>query len=308
MCVPLESLRSPSRMRFRRLWPLGLLALALASTGCDSGRQNPPDVVVRALNATAEFPRPHLPARPARDPADAAVLPRGRPTRLGRGHLQLSRGLRRHPDANVGRSRDLPEATLDRHLVHVRAVPEGRKRDAHGPRVGAGRDHRDGCADSGFPRRRGRADRRPLHRRCGRGRRRRDAVGDTRIRGNTACPQHCARRLRHDRHRARQPRACAIHVAELHSLRGRHTDVRAYTGLRRGHPTLQPDGAERHVHGARGPEPAGRCSRDQRRERPTAARRRLQQPVHAAPVPGRSVCDGDAVFADRAGRGCARST
>jgi hypothetical protein len=43
-------------MRFRRLWPLGLLALALASAGCDSGRQNPPDVVVRALNATANFP------------------------------------------------------------------------------------------------------------------------------------------------------------------------------------------------------------------------------------------------------------
>jgi hypothetical protein len=43
-------------MRFRRLWPLGLLALALASTGCDSGRPNPPDVVVRALNATANFP------------------------------------------------------------------------------------------------------------------------------------------------------------------------------------------------------------------------------------------------------------
>jgi hypothetical protein len=43
-------------MRFRRLWPLGLLALALASAGCDSGRKNPPDVVVRALNATANFP------------------------------------------------------------------------------------------------------------------------------------------------------------------------------------------------------------------------------------------------------------
>src|SRR4051812_28563255 len=45
-------------MIFRRLWPLGLLALALASTGCDSGRKNPPDVVVRALNATANFPEP----------------------------------------------------------------------------------------------------------------------------------------------------------------------------------------------------------------------------------------------------------
>ncbi len=43
-------------MRFRRLWPLGLLALALASTGCDSGRKNPPDVLVRVLNATANFP------------------------------------------------------------------------------------------------------------------------------------------------------------------------------------------------------------------------------------------------------------
>jgi len=45
-------------MRFRRLWPLGLLALALASTGCDSGRKNPADVVVRGLNATAHFPEP----------------------------------------------------------------------------------------------------------------------------------------------------------------------------------------------------------------------------------------------------------
>jgi hypothetical protein len=45
-------------MIFRRIWPLGLLALALASTGCDSGRKNPPDVVVRALNATANFPEP----------------------------------------------------------------------------------------------------------------------------------------------------------------------------------------------------------------------------------------------------------
>ena len=45
-------------MIFRRLWPLGLLALALASTGCDSGRKNPADVVVRGLNATAHFPEP----------------------------------------------------------------------------------------------------------------------------------------------------------------------------------------------------------------------------------------------------------
>ena len=43
-------------MRPRTLWPLGLLALALASTGCDSGRKNPPDVVARGLNATANFP------------------------------------------------------------------------------------------------------------------------------------------------------------------------------------------------------------------------------------------------------------
>lgn len=45
-------------MRLLRPWPLGLLALALASTGCDSGRKNPPDAVVRALNATAHYPSP----------------------------------------------------------------------------------------------------------------------------------------------------------------------------------------------------------------------------------------------------------
>jgi len=45
-------------MIFRRLWPLGLLALALATTGCDSGRKSPAKVVVRALNATAHFPEP----------------------------------------------------------------------------------------------------------------------------------------------------------------------------------------------------------------------------------------------------------
>jgi hypothetical protein len=43
-------------MRFRKLWPLGLLALALASTGCDSGRKNPPDALIRVLNATANYP------------------------------------------------------------------------------------------------------------------------------------------------------------------------------------------------------------------------------------------------------------
>jgi hypothetical protein len=43
-------------MRFRRLWPLGLISLALASTGCDSGRKNPPDTLVRVLNATANYP------------------------------------------------------------------------------------------------------------------------------------------------------------------------------------------------------------------------------------------------------------
>ena len=43
-------------MRFRRLWPIGLLALALASTGCDTGRKNPPDTLVRVLNATANYP------------------------------------------------------------------------------------------------------------------------------------------------------------------------------------------------------------------------------------------------------------
>jgi hypothetical protein len=43
-------------MRFRRLWPLGLLALVLATTGCNGGRKNPPDAVVTVLNATANFP------------------------------------------------------------------------------------------------------------------------------------------------------------------------------------------------------------------------------------------------------------
>ena len=43
-------------MIFRSFWPLGLLALALATTGCDSGRKNPPDTVIRVLNATANYP------------------------------------------------------------------------------------------------------------------------------------------------------------------------------------------------------------------------------------------------------------
>jgi Domain of unknown function (DUF4397) len=55
-------------MTFRRLWPLGLLALALASTGCNSGRTNPPDTVVRVLNATANYPQLFF-KRGSRDPA-----------------------------------------------------------------------------------------------------------------------------------------------------------------------------------------------------------------------------------------------
>src|SRR4029077_3987878 len=46
---------TPVRMTLHRLWPLGLLALALASTGCDSGRKNPPDAVVRVLNVAPSF-------------------------------------------------------------------------------------------------------------------------------------------------------------------------------------------------------------------------------------------------------------
>jgi hypothetical protein len=52
-------------MTFRRLWPIGLLALALASTGCDSGRKNPPDTLVRVLNATANYPALSLKRGPA---------------------------------------------------------------------------------------------------------------------------------------------------------------------------------------------------------------------------------------------------
>jgi uncharacterized protein DUF4397 len=56
MCVPLDALRSnPISMRLRRLWPLGLLLLALASTGCGSGRKNPPDTTVRAINVVPSF-------------------------------------------------------------------------------------------------------------------------------------------------------------------------------------------------------------------------------------------------------------
>jgi hypothetical protein len=43
-------------MRFRSLWPFGLFVLALASTGCDTGRKNPTNTVVRVLNATAHYP------------------------------------------------------------------------------------------------------------------------------------------------------------------------------------------------------------------------------------------------------------
>jgi hypothetical protein len=57
-------------MRFRRLWPLGLLALALASTGCDSGRKNPPDTLVRVLNATSNYP----PLAFKRGPAELSPL------------------------------------------------------------------------------------------------------------------------------------------------------------------------------------------------------------------------------------------
>ena len=42
-------------MTLRRLWPLGLLALALASTGCSGGRKNPPDATVRVLNVAPSF-------------------------------------------------------------------------------------------------------------------------------------------------------------------------------------------------------------------------------------------------------------
>jgi len=42
-------------MTLHRLWPLGLLALALASTGCDTGRKNPPNATVRVLNVAPSF-------------------------------------------------------------------------------------------------------------------------------------------------------------------------------------------------------------------------------------------------------------
>lgn len=59
-------------MRFRRLWPLGLLALALASTGCNGGRKSPASTVVRVLNATAHYPALTFHRGPA-DPAPLAV-------------------------------------------------------------------------------------------------------------------------------------------------------------------------------------------------------------------------------------------
>ncbi len=43
-------------MKLSSYWPFGLLALALASSGCDSGRKNPDSTVVRVLNATAHYP------------------------------------------------------------------------------------------------------------------------------------------------------------------------------------------------------------------------------------------------------------
>src|SRR3954452_531141 len=66
-------------MRFPRLWPFGLLALALASTGCNGGRQNPPDAVVRVLNATANYPpltfwRGAVQARPTTQPLQVDFL------------------------------------------------------------------------------------------------------------------------------------------------------------------------------------------------------------------------------------------
>jgi len=42
-------------MKLRRLWPLGVLALALASTACNGGRTNPPDAAVRVLNVAPSF-------------------------------------------------------------------------------------------------------------------------------------------------------------------------------------------------------------------------------------------------------------
>jgi len=59
-------------MRFRRLWPLGLLALALASSGCDSGRKSPTNTVVRVLNGTAHYPTLALHRGPM-DPSPLAV-------------------------------------------------------------------------------------------------------------------------------------------------------------------------------------------------------------------------------------------
>jgi hypothetical protein len=59
-------------MRLRRLWPIGLLALALASTGCNSGRKNPANTVVRVLNATAHYPALAFHRGPA-DPNPLAV-------------------------------------------------------------------------------------------------------------------------------------------------------------------------------------------------------------------------------------------
>ena len=42
-------------MKLRRLWPLGVLALALASTACSGGRKNPADAPVRVLNVAPSF-------------------------------------------------------------------------------------------------------------------------------------------------------------------------------------------------------------------------------------------------------------
>src|SRR5262245_36087346 len=59
-------------MRLPSLWPLGLLALALASTGCDTGRKNPANTVVRVLNATAHYPALAFHRGP-RDPSPLAL-------------------------------------------------------------------------------------------------------------------------------------------------------------------------------------------------------------------------------------------
>jgi hypothetical protein len=60
-------------MRFRTLWPFGLFALALASSGCNGGRKNPPDTLVRVLNATANYPALTLKRGPVIEPVPLRV-------------------------------------------------------------------------------------------------------------------------------------------------------------------------------------------------------------------------------------------